>query len=191
MDFADPVMNRLAQKAEEYLKTDCNASMIKQGMMLEWVCKDYLQKTHKIGDVTSRYGVPTLDDMIIHLTKISVIREGSDSWLLCSNIRKNRNAAVHEFADSAAASSTFVPLVRLCKLLISKADILSAPPSSTELAWKKPMLEYGWENAECVSESDIGFVETSIKYAQAIKDTMDSFLLDDETRKKLNRLSIQ
>lgn len=53
------------------------------------------------------------------------------------------------------------------------------------------MLEYGWENAECVSESDIGFVVTSIKYAQAFKDTMDSFLLDDETRKKLNRLSIQ
>ncbi len=31
-----------------------------------------------IGDVTSRYGVPTLDDMIFHLPKISVIREGSD-----------------------------------------------------------------------------------------------------------------
>lgn len=192
MEFADPVMSRLAQKAEEYLETDCNASMIKQGMMLEWVCKDYLLKTHKINDIITRYGSPTLDDMILHLTKLSVIREGSDSWLLCSSIRKNRNAAVHDFIDSAAAaSSTFAPLVRLCKLLISQAGILSAPPSSAKLAWRNPMIEHSWENAECVGEPDTRFGVSVRMYTRAFKDIMDSFLLDDKTREKLNSLSIQ
>lgn len=35
-----------------------------------------------IGDVTNRYDVPTLDDMILNLTKISVTREGK--WQLAA-----------------------------------------------------------------------------------------------------------
>lgn len=49
IDDKDSILYELKEKANEYITSDSNASLIKQGMMLECICRDYLEKTGQIG----------------------------------------------------------------------------------------------------------------------------------------------
>lgn len=119
-DFVIPeVLDRLAVKARDYITTDPNASMVKQGMMLEYLCRDYLDEEGLMGmvPVSGRNpGKPTLDDMLEYLYAEGVIPDDPVNHIVCEAVRRNRNRAVHEFLDSrATAASTFDPLCRLCR----------------------------------------------------------------------------
>ena len=169
--FNDPTLNRLAEKAEEYLATDSNASMIKQGMMLEYICKTYLQKTNQIDNVRKRYNNVTLNEMLDYLTEINVIVEGSSTDSLCLGIRLNRNEAAHNFKESEQdARKTLGPLSRFCTKLLEIANVLSLPPEAEKPKWTNPMLIreaeawYAKENGYAKDYADIMSDEKVILY---------------------------
>ena len=138
--FNDQTLDRLAEKAEEYLSTDSNASMIKQGMMLEYLCSDYLRRTSQIGNVNKRHRYATFEEMLDYLTQIKVIVAGSDTDRLCTSIRLNRNEAAHGFKESeTVARTTLEPLRRFCRKILDSANVLSAPPATAEPKWTNPM----------------------------------------------------
>lgn len=119
-DFKIPAtLDRLAVKARDYLDTDPNASIIKQGMMLEYICRSCLNEEGKIDDVPingRNIGIPTLDEMLEYLYAAGIIPDNSGNRIICEAVRKNRNRAVHEFLDSRlTAISTFEPLCRICR----------------------------------------------------------------------------
>lgn len=113
------ILDRLAAKARDYITTDPNASMVKQGMMLEYLCRGYLDEEglmDRVPVISRNSGKPTLEDMLEYLYDEGVIPDDRVNRIVCEAVRKNRNRAVHEFLDSkAAASSTFEPLCRLCR----------------------------------------------------------------------------
>lgn len=119
-DFRIPdILDHLAVKARGYITTDPNASMVKQGMMLEYLCRSYLDEEglmDRVPVVGRNQGRPTLDDMLEYMYGEGVIPDDRVNRIVCEAVRRNRNRAVHEFLDSkAAASSTFEPLCRLCR----------------------------------------------------------------------------
>ena len=119
-DFRMPdILDRLAVKARDYITTDPNASMVKQGMMLEYLCRGYLDEEglmNRVPIAGRNPGKPTLDDMLEYLYDKGVIPDDRVNRVVCEAVRRNRNRAVHEFLDSrATAASTFEPLCRLCR----------------------------------------------------------------------------
>lgn len=119
-DFRMPdILDHMAVKARDYITTDPNASMVKQGMMLEYLCRDYLDEEGLMDRVPVRGrkpGKPTLDDMLEYLYAEGVIPDDRVNHIVCDAVRTNRNRAVHEFWDcKATAVSTFEPLCRLCR----------------------------------------------------------------------------
>lgn len=124
----------LLKQAEEYLKTDCNASAIKQGMVLESICREYLNCTSEINNVRDDGREPTLNDMVFYLRKVGIITNSSNSDL-CEKIRCNRNSAVHQFRRlDIEAKSTLPSLKNLVRNLSDRIKKLSAPPSD-KIAW--------------------------------------------------------
>ena len=109
----------MAVKARDYITSDPNASIIKQGMMLEYLCRGYLDEEGLMDSVPAvgrNQGWPTLDDMLEYLYDKGVIPDDRVNRVVCEAVRRNRNRAVHEFLDSkATAASTFEPLCRLCR----------------------------------------------------------------------------
>lgn len=138
--FNGQTLDRLAEKAEGYLATDFNASMIKQGMMLEYLCSDYLRRTSQIGNVNKRHRYATFEEMLDYLTQIKVIVAGSDTDRLCTSIRLNRNEATHGCKESeTAAKTTLEPLRRFCQKILDSTNALSSPPATAEPKWTNPM----------------------------------------------------
>lgn len=45
------MLKRIAEQAREYMEHDSNASMIKQGMMLELVCREYEEVRGDMGTI--------------------------------------------------------------------------------------------------------------------------------------------
>ena len=126
--------DELLRQAENYLKTDCNASAIKQGMVLESICREYLRCTNEISKVGSAGNEPTLNDMIFYLRKKNIITDSGTSSM-CEQIRRNRNEAVHQFRrlnDEAAA--TLEPLKTFVRKLTDRISILMAPPAKA-VSW--------------------------------------------------------
>lgn len=113
------VLDHMAVKARDYITSDPNASIIKQGMMLEYLCRGYLDEEGLMDSVPvvgRNRGWPTLDDMLEYLYDKCVIPDDPVNHIVCEAVRRNRNRAVHEFLDSkATAASTFDPLCRLCR----------------------------------------------------------------------------
>ena len=113
------VLDHMAVKARDYITSDPNASIIKQGMMLEYLCRGYLDEAGLMDrlTVTFRNPVkPTLDDMLEYLYDKGVIPDDRVNRVVCEAVRRNRNRAVHEFLDmQSTANSTFEPLCRLCR----------------------------------------------------------------------------
>ena len=173
--FDDQTLDRLEQKAEEYLATDSNASMIKQGMMLEYLCSAYLRRTSQIGNVRHVHRYATLEGMLDYLTRVKVIVAGSDTDRLCTRIRLNRNEAAHGFMESeTAARTTLEPLRRFCHKLLDSANALSTPPASTEPKWTNPMLVMEPETAYAVDT-----------FVNAFEQTAGSFRLSGDESKAL------
>lgn len=153
MDNKDDVLAKLAGKAAEYLDNDSNASMIKQGMMLEFIFRKYLIATSQLNNVKSKYSDPTLDDMLNFLSRISIISRSSDAYQLCNQIRKNRNEAVHDFKESSDdARQTFPELIRLCEDLISKSSRINN--AQTVISWTNPSLRQRADSENCFREPE-------------------------------------
>lgn len=118
--FAMPdILDHLAVKARAYISSDPNASMVKQGMMLEYLCRSYIDEEGLMDRVPvagRNPGKPTLDDMLEYLYDKGIIPDDRVNRVVCEAVRRNRNRAVHEFFDSGvAANSTFDPLCRICR----------------------------------------------------------------------------
>jgi len=189
-DFAQKCMNKdevlakLAEKAAEYLDNDSNASLIKQGMMLEFISKKYLIATSQLNNVKSNYSDPTLDDMLFFLSRISVIPKSSEAYLLCDQIRKNRNDAVHNFKESSDdARQTFPKLIRLCDDLLFRSSRINNAQTAT--TWTNPSLRQRAdsgnyfnepESAYCVSESAPSYNAKS-SFVMAFEECMRDFNL--------------
>lgn len=122
-------IEELLKQAEEYLKTDCNASAIKQGMVLESICREYLNCTLEINQVRNDGRDPTLNDMVFYLRKVGIITNSGNSDL-CERIRRNRNSAVHQFRRlNSEAKSTLPSLKNLVQNLSARINMIASPPS--------------------------------------------------------------
>lgn len=158
--------DELLRQAENYLQTDCNASAIKQGMVLESICREYLRCTNELSKVGSSGNEPTLNDMIFYLKKKNIITDSVTSSM-CEQIRRNRNEAVHQFRrlnDEAAA--TLEPLKAFVRKLTARISLLMAPPAR-KISWSydtvaEPAPSYGTDDVysqafarafiECIKE---------------------------------------
>ncbi len=115
----------LKRQASNYIETDSNASLIKQGMMLEYILKDYLEKTGQLECIlkdsvrksrSKKTKDITLNAMLQYMCRENIVPKGSDTDFLCDKVRTNRNKAVHEFLyDSNVASQTLPPLINFCR----------------------------------------------------------------------------
>lgn len=152
-DFRMPdILDHLAVKARGYITTDPNASMVKQGMMLEYICRSYIDEEGLMDMVPvagRNPGKPTLEDMLDYLYGEGVIPDDRVNRIVCEAVRRNRNRAVHEFLDSkAAASSTFEPLCRLCRA-VHLGDFSFDHEGDEEVAEPDAVYNYGggWPKA--------------------------------------------
>lgn len=96
----DPIGSKLGMYAEKYMYSDPNSSMIKQGMLLEHIIKQYLYAKGLYDCVPAKNGkrYVDLDDMLSFLEdELNEINPRMYSF--CNDIRQNRNRAVHEFYD--------------------------------------------------------------------------------------------
>ena len=115
-DIEDKHIRQTGELAEKYLHSDPNTSMIKQGMILEYVCSEFLKK---IDYVAYKETDGKLDKLISTLLKMNYIKKGTGGERLCDSVRLNRNKAAHHFYnDEKAASLTIQPLAQMTRQLL-------------------------------------------------------------------------
>lgn len=100
-DFRMPdILDHMAVKARDYITTDPNDNMVKQGMMLEYLCHGYLDeeglmdRAHVVG---RNPGKTTLKDMLEYLYDEGFIPDDRVNRMVCEAVHKKRNRAVLEF----------------------------------------------------------------------------------------------
>ena len=108
----DPTGSKLGMYAETYMYSDPNSSMIKQGMLLEHIIKQYLYAKGLYNRIPAKNGkrYVDLDDMLSFL-KDELNEINPRMYSFCDDIRLNRNRAVHEFYDDDNAPVHSLPIL--------------------------------------------------------------------------------
>lgn len=128
--------------------------MIKQGMMLELVCSEYVEvrgdmdtirqrKEDAIRMLGSRPTSPVdinLEDLFGHQKKaLMIYPAGSDTDRIMTRIRLNRNRAVHDFLDSSMeAASIIETAIEFCSGLHEASLKLKEKPEPQRGVWTNP-----------------------------------------------------
>lgn len=116
---------RLAGFATSYLESDPNSSLIKQGMIIEYILKSILV----INNRCTEDDYPELNAMIDDAAYIDILPKDKNTRGILGSIRRNRNNAVHRFeGDPKKAHEHMDFLVRFCKWFMKyfttrKADV--------------------------------------------------------------------
>lgn len=169
-DSNGTLLKRLEEQAREYVKNDSNASMIKQGMMLELVCREYVEIRGDLETIRRRkedailrqgrrlvhHVDINLEDLIGHLKKaLMIYPEDSDTDRIVTKVRINRNKAVHDFFDSQQeAMSTLNPAIDFCLKLHEASLKLMTATERRHIVWENPFISQRQEGISLVREGE-------------------------------------
>lgn len=93
-------LESLASFAIQYVESDSNSSVIKQGMMLEHIIKVILQNNN-LYFVSPKGEKPSLNEMIQLSDSYGLLPSNYNARKHIDELRRERNFAVHEFLSSS------------------------------------------------------------------------------------------
>jgi hypothetical protein len=112
-------LSSLASFAVEYLDSDPNSSVIKQGMILEYIIKVIL-KMNDLYRRSDKGEYPTLNDMITIAAQNELLPKNENVLKQMDSLRRERNFAVHEFLSSPKIAKRHLEFIKeLCHWFIN------------------------------------------------------------------------
>lgn len=188
----DHIGSKLGMYAEKYMKTDPNGSMLKQGMLLEYIISLYLKVSGLYDFVVPkpRKKQIDLDDMLSFL-KDDLNQINPQMYDLCNRIRKNRNSAAHEFFDDENIPVETLP--NLKKLYFYIFDYFERTKTSiSNSLYPATKSQDSDKNYWAICEPETGYTtknEALVEvFEQAFKNALTSEALSDNQYEWINIL---